>query len=187
MEVRDIVNKFGIIGVISSYQSNFNKTGKISNLGIKDLEKALQIVGLDESYINKDINELTISELFKIELMTKLENDLIIVGDLSNILNYKDEEYIKKLLLKLNRDYGKKIVVIDNDVSIFFNLTKNIFVIKDNEIIYSTNDYYDDDLYKYTNMPKIIDFIKYINKDMKVLNENIEIYELIKDIYRSVR
>jgi hypothetical protein len=35
-------------------------------------------------------------------------------------------------------------------------------------------------------MPKIIEFIKYVNKDKKVLNETTDIYELIKDIYRSV-
>ena len=53
-------------------------------------------------------------------------------------------------------------------------------------IIYETEDFFDDNLYKYVKCPKIIEFIKYVNKDGKKLENNTDIYELIKDIYRSV-
>ena len=144
------------------------------------------MVNLDESLIDKDINELTINELCKIDLMTKLSKDIIIVGNLSNCLNYKDIEYMKKLFIKLNKDYNKKIVVIDEDINVFFNLTKDIFIMKNKEIIYETNDFFDDKLYEYVNMPKIIEFIKYVNKDKKRLDDTTDIYELIKDIYRGI-
>ena len=57
---------------------------------------------------------------------------------------------------------------------------------KDKKIIYVADDFYDDELYKYVNIPNIVDFIKFVNNDNKRLDNNIEIYELIKDIYRSV-
>ena len=35
-------------------------------------------------------------------------------------------------------------------------------------------------------MPKIIELIKYLNKEGRKIQETTDIYELIKDIYRSV-
>jgi len=186
MEIKDIGKNMGIIGIISSYKSSLNISGTVSNLNIKDINNALKIVGLDEAYVTKKMTELTNSELFKVELATKLDNDIIVIGDMYSSLNYKDREFIKKLLIKLYSEYRKKIVVIDNNVESFINLTSNLFVIKNKKIIYETKNLYDDELYKYVRMPKIIEFIKYVNKDKKILSENTDIYELIKDIYRVV-
>lgn len=186
MEIKDLLNEYGIIGVIGNYQNKINSIGKVKNINIKDINNALKMVLLDDSVLDKDISELSISEYFKVELMTKLENNLIIIGNLSNSLIYKDKEYIKKLLIKLNKDYNKKIVIIDNDVKSFFNIVKMICIVDKEKIVYSTDNFYDDELYKYVKMPKIVEFIKYANKCEKRLDENIDIYELIKDIYRSV-
>ncbi len=186
MELKDVLDKYGIIGVIGNYQNKIVYSGKVKDLPIKDISKALKMVLLDDTYLDKNINELTISEYFKIELMSKLEDNLIIIGNLSNTLTYKDKEYIKKLLIKLNKDYNKKIVIIDKDLKSFFNCAKYICIKNKNNIIYGTNNFFDKELEKYINTPKIIDFINYINRNNKKLNETLDIYELIKDIYRSV-
>ena len=81
MEMKELVNDRGIIGIISSYKSNFDYHGKVKDLKVKDISKALQIVGLDDSYLDKDIDSLGNSDLFKMELITKLDSDFIIVGD----------------------------------------------------------------------------------------------------------
>lgn len=180
-----MLNNYGIIGIISSYNSNFN-VEIVNELKIKNQDKAFKMVGLSNDILDKNINELSLSEQFKLDLATKLDKDIIIIGNLSKNLIYKDIEYIKKLLIKLNNDYHKKIIVIDEDVNIFFNLVKYMYVIRNKEIIYSTDNFYSDELYKYCKMPKIIEFIKYVNKDKKRLNENTDIYELIKDVYRSL-
>lgn len=185
MEIKNILKNDKIIGVIGNYQSTLQSCF-IKDLNIKNISKALIMVGLDDTFINKRFEELTLSEQFKIDLATKLNKDIIIIGNLSKNLIYKDIEYIKKLLLKLCNEYHKKIIVIDEDVNIFFNLVKHIYVLKDKKIVYDTNDFFDDNLYKYVKMPKIIDFIKYVNKDEIRINNNLEIYELIKDIFRRV-
>ena len=185
MDINTIVKDYGIVGVISNYETNIKKEGLVKDLDIKNISQALKMVLLDDSYLDKKINDLTLSEIFKIDLMTKLNKDIIIIGNLSQVLNYKDLEYIKKLLLKLNNDYHKKIIIIDNDVKVFFNLVKMIVVLKDKNIIYKTNDLYDDKLYEYTKCPKIIEFIKYLNENNISINKTLDIYELIKDIYRS--
>ena len=186
MEIKDIIKKQKIVGIISNYKSQLKKSGKISDLDIKNIKKGLKIVGLNENILDKDISELSISEKWKIELLTKLQMDTIIVGNLSSSLILRDRELTKKLLKKLSNNYNKKIVVIDSDVNSFINLAENIIVLKDKNIVYETTDFYDAELYKFVEKPKIIEFINYVNKKDKKLNNNLEIYELIKDIYRSV-
>jgi ABC-type dipeptide/oligopeptide/nickel transport system ATPase subunit len=175
-----------IIGIVGSFKTTFKLKGMIKELNVKDINKALKIVSLDESFLDKVESDLTLSQLWKVELLSKLEKSTIVVGSLSNNLNYKDQEFFKKLLLKLNKDYNKKIVVIDNNIDSFINLVDRIYITKKMDIIYSTNNFFDDELYKYVNMPKIVEFIKYVNKDEKRLENNTDIYELIKDIYRVV-
>ncbi len=186
MEIKELVQEKGIIGVISNYQNTLKKIGRVSDLLIHNMDNALKMVGLDSSYKDKLISDLTLSEYFKVDLMTKLREDVIIVGNLSLSLNYKEQEYMKKLLLKLYNEYHKKIVVIDNDVKVFFGLVKCVIVLKNKEIIFETDDFFQDELYKYTKCPEIIKFIKYVNQNQKRLQETTDIYELIKDIYRSV-
>ena len=186
MELKELVINKGIIGVIGTYKSTLQKEGLVKDLDIKNISQALKMVGLNETFISKNIEELSLNELWKIELASKLHKDIIIIGALSDVLNYKDIEYIKKLLIKLANDYNKKIIVIDNSLEVFFNLVKEIVVVKDHEVIYKTNDYFHKKLYEYVKIPKIVEFINYANKDKKRINKTIEIYELIKDIYRSV-
>lgn len=186
MEIGNLFKNGKIIGMVSNYESSFNFEGQVKDLKVKNIEKSLKMVLLDETILNKEMKDLTLSELFKIELLTKLNNDVIIVGNLSKVLNYKDVEYIKKLLLKLNNDYHKKIVVIDRDVKVFFNLVKYIYVIDNKKILYSTDDFFDKKLYEYTKCPKIIEFINYALENNINLTKTLDIYELIKDIYRMV-
>ncbi len=186
MEIKELVNQYGIIGVISSYKSNLDLNKTVLELKINKLNDALKMVELPDNIINLRLKDLSINDLVKIDLATKLNNDIMIIGNLFNSLNSKELEFIKKLLLKLNKEYNKKIVIIDNNVQTFFNLSKKIIVMQNKSILYETDDFYDDNLYKYVRCPKIIEFIKYVNKDNKRLENNIDIYELIKDIYRSV-
>ena len=185
MEIKELVNKWEIIGLVSDYNSSV-KEGMVKELKVNNIVNAIKMVLLDESYLDKNIQDLTLNEQFKIDLMTKLNNDIIIVGNLSKVLNYKDIEYFKKLFLKLNNNYHKKIVIIDKDVNVFFNCVKKIIVLKNKELLYETNDFYDMELYKYVKCPKIVEFINYVNDNGHLLNKTTDIYELIKDIYRSV-
>ena len=186
MEIKEYLNKYGLIGVISDYEISLDKNKLVKDLDIKNRDKAFKMVNLDNSILDKEIKERSLDNLLKIDLLTKIDKEIIIVGNLSKCLNKKDLEYLKKLFLKLVNNYHKKIVVIDNDVNAFFDLVKIVLVLKDKQIVYETNNFYDDKLYQYCKMPKIVEFIKYINRDNKRLEEVTDIYELIKDIYRSV-
>lgn len=183
MEIKDKLNEINIIGIISNYKSMLKENGLVKELNISD--KDLILVGLNSNYQEKDISSLSINEKWKIELAYKLKNNIIIIGNMSKSLIYRDINNIKKLLRDLVNQ-NKKIIIIDDLVEVFIDLVKYIYVIRKDKIIYETDNYYDDKLYEYTEMPKIVEFIKYVNKDKKILQENIDIRELIKDIYRCV-
>ena len=185
MELKSILDKYGLIGVISTFKSTLNMESTVRELNINNLSKALKMVGLTDDVIDKKLSDLTMSEVWKVELASKLQKEMIIVGNMSTSLNAKEIDYMQKLFLKLNNNYHKKIVVIDNSMEVFINFVKKVYVIKNKEIVYNTEDFFDKRLYDYTNMPKIVEFINYVNQDGKVLNNNTDIYELIKDIYRS--
>lgn len=174
-----------IVGVVSNYQNSLNNI-LIKELDIKNINKALIMVGLDDTVLNKRVNELSLSEQLKIDLATKLDKEIIIIGNLSKNLIHKDIEYMKKLLLKLCNEYHKKIVVIDDDISVLINLVRHIYVMRNRQVVYDTNDFYDDELYKYVRMPKIIEFVKFVNKDSGRIDKHLEIHELIKDIFRRL-
>lgn len=186
MEIKELIKNNEIIGIVSNYENNLNINGYVKDINIKDLSKALKMVLLDDSYLDKKVSDLTLNEQFKIELMTKLNKEVIIIGNLSKVLNNKDIDYFKKLFLKLNNNYHKKIVIIDNDIKVFFNLVKRIYVMKNKNILYDTDNFFDQELYKYVKCPQIVDFIFYLEKNNKEIMHTTDIYELIKDIYRRV-
>jgi len=108
MEIKDILKDVKIVGIVSNYQTNLKIEGKVKDLKIKNISSALKMVGLGVNSLEKSISDLSISELWKLELASKLDNDVIIIGDIYNSLIYKDREYMKKLFVKLSNDYQKK-------------------------------------------------------------------------------
>lgn len=186
MEIKELLKNYKVIGVIGNYQSTLKLNGKVRDILVKDINKALKMVNLEEKYADFLLKDLSISELWKVDLISKLDNEIIIIGNLSNSLIYKDLELMKKLFIKLSNEYNKQIVVIDNNLNSFFNLTNKIFVLDNKKIVYNTLDFFDNKLYEYVNIPKIVDFINYVNDKGININKTVDIYELIKDIYRSV-
>lgn len=186
MEIKDVLKECSILGVVGNYKSTLKLMGKVKDLSVKNISMALKMVNLSDSILDRNLQDLSISEVWKIELATKLDEDIIIIGNMYNSLIHKDREYIKKLFIKLSEEYGKKIVLIDNNMNSFLNFVKKLVVINNKSVIYVTEDLYDEKLYDYIRMPKLIEFINYVNKDSEKVNKTTDIYELLKDIYRRV-
>ena len=108
MEINEILEKNGIIGVIGNYKSTINLNQKVKDLKIKNFDNSLKMVGLENIDRDTILKDLSISEQWKLDLATKLHNDIIIIGNIYNSLIYRDREVVKKLLLILNIKYNKK-------------------------------------------------------------------------------
>ena len=144
MEIKEYLDKYGIVGVVSNYKISLDLDSTVSDLNIKNFEKACKMVKIDENILNKKLSELSVSELFKVEFMSKLDKKVIIIGNMSSRLILKDIEYFKKLIIKLNSEYNKKFVIIDKDIK-----PNNKMFIK----VQNTNDTYYQILNNYYNYP----------------------------------
>ena len=104
--------KGNIIGVISSdfNESNFN--GKVKDIVLKKASDALKMVGLDESYLELDFEDLSQRNKSKVILASKLQDKEILLVNFSKGLTCKDIEFFKKLFKKIV-SYGRKFILVD--------------------------------------------------------------------------
>ena len=102
--------------------------------------------------------------------------------------NYKDIDYLKKVLRRLKGNYGKNIIIVSDNIGAFLDTLDDYIIFHKGKIVLTGDkrDLYNEDLYKYIKCPKIIEFIKMVkDKDINLSNY-LDINELIKGIYRSV-
>ena len=147
-----------VLKEISNIMNNYNyKTDNV----VKHVVQSLRIVGLDESFLDRDPNELSRVEKKKVELASVISyNPEVLVLDNFDIgLSYREKEYFRKLFLKLKNKYNKTIILISNN---------------------------DSNLYRYVNIPKIIEFTKYVEMNGYDIKKCTDIKELIKELYRNV-
>ena len=164
------------------------------HLNIKRVDKrikdALKMVNLDVTYLRKSFSEMSMSELklSKIAISLYLNPKILIFDYFEKGLNFKDINYLKKLVSKLNKMYNKNIIIFSNDIDNYLNIIKNIVIFNEGNIVFDKNssNLYDNDLYNYIAKPYIIEIIEYLNKKGHKFDNYIDIKELLKAIYRDV-
>ncbi len=158
---------------------------------VKHIVQALKIVGLDESYLDRDPNELSTIEKKKIELASvfSYNPELIVLDNFDRGLSNRDKDYFKRLFLRLKNKYDKTFIIITKDVSFLFDIVDNVTVINKGNIILSEGKeiFYNSNLYRFINMPKIIEFTRYAESEGHDIKKCLDIKELIKELYRNVR
>ena len=157
---------------------------------VKHVVQSLRIVGLDETYLDRDPNELSSIEKKKVELATIISYnpEVIVLDNFDRGLTYRDKEYFRKLFLKLKNKYNKTIILITNNVEFLFDIVDDVHVIYKSKLVLSEGKdiFYNSNLYKYTNMPRIIEFTKYAESNGYDIKKCTDIKELIKELYRNV-
>ena len=184
----DLINNgFEIKGI--NYNDEWTVRRFLNGYKFKISQSILKIFSdLEISYsiLNKHINELSRCEL---KLVLFVYAILYIKGII--ILDYYDKGLPNKVknriinYLKINQI--NNLVVISNDLVFLNNIANHLIVFKNGKIVF--NDEFDK-LYKSKiklDYPTIIKFIKLANKSGAKLNYTVNNYELIKDIYRSVK
>ena len=172
-----------IIGVISNDYKLEDLSGKkVGDIVLKKTEAALKMVDFTEDVLDIDFDSLSIGNQNRVRLASKLQDNCIILVNFSVGLTLKDMEFFKKLFKRIS-SYGKKIILVDRNTNLLFNLVDKIYVIN-NSIVYETDDMFDKTLEQYVDLPLIVQFIhKCEDKGIK-LNHYNEIHELLKAIYR---
>ena len=176
-----------VLKEISNIMNNYNyKTDNV----VKHVVQSLRIVGLDESFLDRDPNELSRVEKKKVELASVISyNPEVLVLDNFDIgLSYREKEYFRKLFLKLKNKYNKTIILISNNAEFLFDIVDDVHLIYKGKLILSEGKdiFYNSNLYKYVNIPKIIEFTKYVEMNGYDIKKCTDIKELIKELYRNV-
>lgn len=159
----------------------------------KRIMDSLTLVGLDESYLNKSINSLSLSEKKKVAIAAVLTyNPKVVIFDEPTIgFNEKDKKELIRLIRNLKVKYNKTVIVLTKDVDFAYRTCNNIFILSDGNIVSEGNEEILTDknlLDKYDLFyPKCLDFVNIANEKK---NANLEYYkevgDLIKGVYRSV-
>ena len=166
----------GLVGDIAT--TKYDDNLKVSEIITKKNEDSLKMVGLKQNVNDKLYKELSIKEKNQVNLASQLTNKIIILKNFSQGMLKKDLLYYRNLLKKISL-YNRKIVLIENNADYFLDLVDNIYIINNGEIVYETSD-----IYKYIDMPKIVEFT-YLTKQKGIKIDNyLEFNDLLKAIFR---
>lgn len=160
----------------------------------KRIEDSLKMVGLDNSYLDRNPFDLSSGEkcLLALGVVLSLNPKLLIIDDPTLYLDNKNMEYLIKLIKKLKNNYHKTIIIFTSDIEFAIRLTDNYVILKNGKICSSGNS---KDLLNNIprlkssgiEIPRIIEFINAVNKKKNInLDMTFDIKELMKDIYRHV-
>lgn len=160
----------------------------------KRIEDSLKMVGLDNSYLNRNPFDLSSGEkcLLALGVVLALNPKLLIIDDPTLYLDNNNIEYLIKLIKKLKNNYHKTIIIFTSDIEFAIRLTDNYIILKNGKIYSSgTSKELLNNVPKLKSsgieIPRIVEFINVVNKKKNInLDMTFDIKELMKDIYRHV-
>lgn len=154
---------------------------------------SLIMVGLDESFLNRKISDLSSSEKRRVSLASALilNPKFLILDDPTTNMDREFKKMLIKLLRMLKKRYKKTIVIASNDTDFLLQISDYVYVLADQKIVLEGNkiDVFkmESFLHKYhISIPKIIHFENLVLKKKNIkIGYRDDINDLIKDIYRN--
>ena len=158
----------------------------------KEVEKriidSLKLAGLNESYLDRNPNELSFVEQKKVKFacIMSYNPEVLILNDFEKGLSYKERDYFRKLFIKLKTKYNKTIVLLSRKVVFLFDFVDKVYVINKGKVVLEGGQeiFYDNKLYKYVDVPKIVEFTNFLHSEKHDINKYTDFKELIKELYR---
>lgn len=155
---------------------------------IEKIMSALEMVGLNDTYLEKNNNNLSKTEkkLINMALALIVNPDIIILDNIVNNLDKVNKLLIKRIILNLKNKYNKTIIILDN-INILYEMC-DYFLIKkdDNILLYDSkkNIINNVDLLIENNIeiPFIIKFMHDLENSNREIGEYKNIFDLIKSI-----
>lgn len=164
-----------------------------------DIEKrigdSLKLVGLNDSYLDRNPNNLSLGEQKKLSLAIALSKnpEILILDEPLENMDSKFRTYLIKLLKLMKRRYNKTIIIASKDVDLLFEICDNVNVINNGKVVKSADKYTvfsNYNLLKRSGLatPKTSSFSQLVQKKKGIkLGCRNDINDLIKDIYRYAR
>ena len=159
----------------------------------KRISDALKMVGLNDSYLDRDPLKLSNGEMRKVAIASVLAfNPKILVFDEPTIgLDSISKESFLKMLKILKNRYHKTIVVVSHDIDFIHRLADYVFVLYNGKLVLEGNKYEvfgNDRIEQYgITRPSVMEFSYQVMKQKGIkLGYRDDVNDLIKDIYRHV-
>ncbi|MBR4177739.1 MAG: ATP-binding cassette domain-containing protein [Bacilli bacterium] len=168
---------------------HFKYKTKKPSLRIND---ALKLVGLDESYLDKNPLDLNLVDAKKVALASTLvyNPNIIILDEYTNGLSNEDKNDLIRLLRVLKNKYKKIILLLSKDTSFCYKITDKVFIMSLTRLVCEGDRKLleDERLLKDNNLevPKIVSFVNACNKKGHEIDYYNNILDLIKGVYRDV-
>lgn len=151
---------------------------------------SLKMVGLDSSFLKRNISSLSDSERFKVMLATSLAINpkTLIIDDPTCFLDRDSKSELIKLLRIMRTRYKKTIVIASNDADFILKVADYVYVLDNNKIAFHGDKY---EVYSNPKLstlgihiPEIIDFSKKFSEKSKTpILKRDNVNDLIKDVY----
>lgn len=160
---------------------------------LEDKQKELlNLVGLDESILSRNIHTLSSSEKYLLQVAISLvySPEIIIFKDVFNGLDRNSKKKVMMIIKNLKED-KKNIIVTSNDTNILYELVDEVLLL-DGNLIYKSGS--SDKIFTSTELMKenvipmpYITKVTYLAKNKKVkLSYHKDVRDIIKDIYKHV-
>ena len=168
-----------------------------NELYLKDPRKkvldSLKIVGLDITYLNKNIPDLSSSEKKLLQLgMALMSNpEVLVLIDPFKEFDIKTERRIMSFLEVIREQYDKTIVILSDNSDMLYKYTTHLIIEKNHKIIIEgkTQELFErvDFLKRHgIPIPEIVEFTYLAKKKGAKIEYHKDIRDLIKDIYKHV-
>lgn len=173
------------IGLTVKEELEYSLKNNIKRYNNKDkiIRQAIEMFDLDNSILDKEINTLSSGELEKIAIVSSyiLNPKVLILDEPTVNLDNKSEKKLIRFLKKLSKDYNKTIIVISNNIEFVYKISDDILFLNNGKKVKNNN--YNTLIRNNMEVPKILEFINYVNKKKKInINDTDNINDLIKEI-----
>jgi len=161
---------------------------------ISKVISSLNMLGLERDYLDRKINSLSKSEkrLLEIALNLIINPDIIIFKNPFLYLDKNNKLNLKKIILKLKRDYNKIVIIIDDNINNLYNICTHLIIFKNNQVLVSdkTRVVFSDLSFLINNKIDLANTLLFnvlASKYDKKLPVTSNVNDLIKEVYRNVK
>lgn len=159
----------------------------------KKIEQSLKMVGLNSSYLDREIKSLSSGEKKLLQIAVSLIHNpsVLIFDEPFAELDYINKKRLLKLIKQLKETYHKTIIISSSDSNLLYEVTDDMVILKKGKILAAdeTKKVYQNISLLTENEIEIPDLVQFtlLAKEKKIkLSFHRDIRDLIKDVYKHV-